>query len=149
MFVFWTASLLFNIFLITITGLLINLVGELEDNPNNYIEIPNQFIRWGYFFIIGPVLETVFFQFSIYKFLSVSFTKNWFYAYIVLSALLFAISHPFGVFYFIYSFIIGISLAILFYFFSRIKGTIVAIFGIFTIHSIINIYVTIINHFLN
>ncbi len=74
------------------------------------------FVRYLYFVFIAPFVETIIFQlapFLLLRFILKGHFRFW--SYILLSAFLFSLNHPFGDYYIILTFIIGAVLAFLFY----------------------------------
>ncbi len=106
-------SILFNTFL----SLMIFLIGDVSlGNENEVIKNINFTGKFILAVIIAPILETFFFQYLLVEVPLTYLKKNKFKKVIyllvsVISALVFASTHPFGIWYLIYAFTMGIFFA--------------------------------------
>lgn len=100
-----------------------------------------------YALILGPFFETLLFQFIPVKLLStyVFFKKKKIWI-VLISALLFALTHLYSSYYFIYTFLMGINL-VLFFFIMEFKNKGSGLWHATLLHAIINLMVFIHQYF--
>ncbi|MBV8325756.1 CPBP family glutamic-type intramembrane protease [Chryseobacterium sp.] len=91
-----------------------------------------------YILLLGPLLETVIFQYVVYNFLSyIKIKKDW--ICIILMSLIFSLVHYYSIFYVLMVFFSSLA-SHYFYITTLKKNAILSFFGTFLLHSMYNLF---------
>jgi membrane protease YdiL (CAAX protease family) len=132
-------SLILVIFNISFNYLTLKFSESKVTYKHNFDSINSEFIMVVF---IAPIIETIIFQYLIINQVYISYNgkKNKITA-IIISSITFGLIHLYNLNYFIVGTIIGILLASSFYYFKEKTNNFTAIFYVFLIHSLSNLYV--------
>ena len=76
--------------------------------------------RWFIAIIIAPIIETLLFQFGVFKLMQLNkFTRDKYVHYIIISSLLFGLEHWYNLRYIIFAFSAGLPLAYTYYLYHK------------------------------
>ena len=141
-------------FLLSLTLVILNisfnyLILKFSESKVTYIHnfdsIYSEFIMVVF---IAPIIETIIFQYLIINQVYISYNgKNHKIIAIIISSITFGLIHLYNLYYFIVGTIIGVLLASSFYYFKEKTNNFNAIFYVFLIHSLSNLYVFLIKSF--
>ena len=137
---FIIALFCFAIFITLPLNLFLEFFNYKLESP--HLKEENSLLQFFTIVIFVPILETLIFQVGIIKLVLYFFENK--KAAIITSATLFALSHPYGPFYILYTFIIGLYFVYI-YFLSLRKNTSPFI-SIFIVHALFNFTFYILNY---
>jgi membrane protease YdiL (CAAX protease family) len=138
-------SLILVILNISFNYLTIKFSESKVTHKHNFDSIHSEFVMVVF---IAPIIETIIFQYLIINQVYISYNgKNNKIIAIIISSITFGLIHLYNLNYFIFGTIIGVLLASSFYYFKEKTNNFNAIFYVFLIHSLSNLYVFLIKSF--